>query len=444
MQKRSLHNAVVFIQCEFNRYSLAVLTGILETDERFETLELHFLRYRRKDPPEHLFNRMCELARQYSKLVVAFSFHTANVIEMAAVIAGVRRSLQRRRLENVLLIAGGSHPSGDPAGTLHLGIDVVVIGEGEATFPNLLERYFSQSTYDKIPGIAYVNAERQYIVNDRPAPVDISKFPPFALKHGRYCPMEISRGCPWGCRFCQTSYLMGRRMRHRSIDSIVHYAELSKHKGLTILRFISPNAFAYGSSDGRSVNLEALEAMLKAVSEIYGRDQVYLGSFPSEVRPEHVTPETLALVKRYCVNQNLLIGAQSGSERLLKAIHRGHGVAEILRAVELACAAGFTPNVDFIFGLPGEIAQDRAQTLELIQQIIQMGARIHSHTFMPLVGTPFARCAPGVVDQETRALLQSLRGKSLEHGSWKTQEQLAQATTEFLTHQNTMVGKLKK
>lgn len=205
-----------------------------------------------------------------------------------------------------------------------------------------------------------------------------------------------------------------------------------------VLRFISPNAFAYGSPDGRSVNLESLETMLKAVSDIYGTDQVYLGSFPSEVRPEHVTPETLALVKRYCANQNLLIGAQSGSERLLKAIHRGHGVTEIRRAVELARAAGFTPNVDFIFGLPGETPQDRAQTLDLMQQIIQMGARIHSHTFMPLVGTPYARCAPGVVDQETRALLQSLRGKSLEHGSWTTQEQLAKATTEFLMGQGSL------
>jgi B12-binding domain/radical SAM domain protein len=250
--------------------------------------------------------------------------------------------------------------------------------------------------------------------------------------------MEISRGCPWGCHFCQTSFLMGRDMRHRSLDSIVRYAELSKRKGLTVLRFISPNAFAYGSTDGRSVNLEAIETMLKAVSEIYGADQVYFGSFPSEVRPEHVTPETLALVKRYCANRNLVIGAQSGSERLLKAMHRGHGVPEILRAVKLACAASFTPNVDFIFGLPGETSQDRTQTLDLMQQIIQMGARIHSHTFMPLVGTPYARCEPGVVDQETRALLQSLRGKSLEHGSWKTQEQLAKATTEFLMGQTTL------
>lgn len=435
MENRSLHNAVAFIQCEYNRYSLAVLTGILETDERFETLDVHFLKFRQGKQFDQLLNRICELARQYRKFVVAFSFHTANVIEMAAIIVGVRRSLDRHHLENVLLIAGGSHPSGEPDGTLRLGIDVVVVGEGEATFPNLLDRYFSDKSYTQLPGIAFVDPGGQYIFTGRSEAVDISKFPPFALKHGRYCPMEISRGCPWGCHFCQTSFLMGRRMRHRSLDSIIRYAELSKRKGLKVLRFISPNAFAYGSPDGRSVNLEALETMLKAVSEIYGRDQVYLGSFPSEVRPEHVTSKTLALVKRYCANQNLLIGAQSGSERLLQAIHRGHGVAEILWAVELACAAGFTSNVDFIFGLPGETPQDQAQTLDLMQQIIQMGARIHSHTFMPLVGTPFAHCAPGVVDQETRDLLQSLRGKSLEHGSWKIQEHLAKATSEFFTYQ---------
>jgi radical SAM superfamily enzyme YgiQ (UPF0313 family) len=63
--------------------------------------------------------------------------------------------------------------------------------------------------------------------------------------------------------------------------------------------------------------------MLKAVSEIYGKDQVYLGSFPSEVRPEQVHPETLELVKRYCANTQLTIGAQTGSDSLLQHLLPG-------------------------------------------------------------------------------------------------------------------------
>jgi len=88
-------------------------------------------------------------------------------------------------------------------------------------------------------------------------------------------------------------------MRHRSLDSVVAYAERAKRLRCHLLRFITPNAFAYGSLDGRSVNFDALEAMLKAVAEIYGKEHVYLGSFPSEVRPEHISIETIALIKAY-------------------------------------------------------------------------------------------------------------------------------------------------
>jgi B12-binding domain/radical SAM domain protein len=221
-------------------------------------------------------------------------------------------------------------------------------------------------------------------------------------------------------------------MRHRSIDSIIHYAEMTKQRGLNVLRFISPSAFAYGSADGRTIKLTSLETLLKRISNIYSKDQIYLGSFPSEVRPEHVTSDALELVKRYCANTTLAIGAQSGSDSLLQAIHRGHGVEEILRATELTVAAGLVPNVDFLFGLPGETPEDCEATLALMKRLVAKGARIHGHAFMPLVGTPLADSPPGVVDQPTRQWLTQLRGRQLERGYWKRQEQLAQEIATFL------------
>jgi radical SAM superfamily enzyme YgiQ (UPF0313 family) len=169
---------------------------------------------------------------------------------------------------------------------------------------------------------------------------------------------------------------------------------------------------------------------------MYGKEELYFGSFPSEVRPEQVSADTLELLKRYCANTNLVIGAQSGSDRMLHALHRGHGVDVIVRAVELTLKAGFRPNVDFIFGLPAETAQDRHATLTLINRLTRMGARVHSHAFMPLVGTPLADCPPGVLDDEIRELMLSLRGENLEHGRWQQQEKLAQETFEFLKHQH--------
>jgi hypothetical protein len=45
--------AAAFVECDYNRYSLAVLTGILEEDERFENLDLHFLTFKKKARSKH-------------------------------------------------------------------------------------------------------------------------------------------------------------------------------------------------------------------------------------------------------------------------------------------------------------------------------------------------------------------------------------------------------
>jgi len=429
-------DAVIFLDSDYNRYSLAVLTGALETDIRLPRLDLRFVPdektvrrqpVARPDPAAAILN----LAQTYQRMVLACSFPTAKMPAMRDLLRRLRSLLLQHDLGHVLIVAGGAHPSGDPVGTLQMGVDVVVIGEGEVTLPRLIERFLHDQAYIDLPGLGVLDAAGRYFYTGQPVPLDISAFPAFALQHGRYCPIEISRGCPHGCRYCQTPFLMGRRMRHRSLDSLMTYVERGWQKGLRVLRFITPSAFAYGSHNGRTVCLEAVEAMLRAVSTVYQRSQIFLGSFPSEIRPEQISRESLRLLQAYCANDNLVLGAQSGSDRLLEAIQRGHTVADVIRAVELAQAAGLRANVDLIFGLPGETAPDQAQTRALIERLTGMGARIHSHAFMPLAGTPFAHCPPGKVDETTRQLIQTLRGKRLEHGEWQQQEQVAAETAEL-------------
>lgn len=430
-------NALFFVDCGNNRYSIAALTAAIEQDARLRDLSISFPTYRagRQAHPAKrraFCDELLQLTARCAKSVLAFSFATANVIEMGALVAELRAAFRQRGRERMLLVAGGPHPSGDTEGTLRLGFDAVVVGEGEATFPHLLHRYVHDQPYGDLPGVAALDAGGAYRFAGRAALVDLSEFPPFAFGHRRFCPIEISRGCPNGCLYCQTPFFMGGRMRHRSLENIVEYTERAKRINLKVLRFISPNSLAYGSTDGHSVNLAAFEALLKSVSEIYGRPNVFVGSFPSEVRPEHVSPETLGLIRRFCANENLVIGAQSGSETMLRRIHRGHGVGEIIRAVELTIAAGFVAHVDVMFGLPGETEQDQDATIDLMERLVKMGARIHGHAFMPLVGTPLANAAPGVVDAKTRRFMDMLQGNRFAHGRWRQQEKTAKAAADFL------------
>ncbi len=188
------------------------------------------------------------------------------------------------------------------------------------------------------------------------------------------------------------------------------------------IRVVTPNAFSYGSPDGKVVNLEAIEGLLKSVKKILGKDcRIFFGSFPSEVRPEQVSRETLGLLKKYCNNNNLIIGAQSGSQRVLDLIGRGHKVEDIYRATMLAVEKGFKVNLDFIFGLPGENGKDKEKTFRAIKDLSEMGAYIHGHMFMPLPGTPFSKERPGKLGREDIKRLKKMETEKTLYGSWENQ-----------------------
>jgi radical SAM superfamily enzyme YgiQ (UPF0313 family) len=239
--------------------------------------------------------------------------------------------------------------------------------------------------------------------------VTLDEFPPFAAKHWKFGAIEITRGCIYACSFCQTPFLNKARFRHRSPAEVERHVRVFRAAGNRDLRFVSPTSLSYGSPD-ESVNLDAVDELLGRVRAAMGEDgRVFFGSFPSEVRPEHVTPEAMRVLKKWVDNDNLIIGGQSGSLRMLEATHRGHDVESIERAVHVAVEGGFTPNVDFILGMPGETPEDAALSLALMERLAKAGARVHNHTFMPLPGTPFKNAPAGTVDDVSRQRLEVLQ-----------------------------------
>ncbi len=416
-----MKHALVFVDTRPSANSLAVLTGALEIDRRFVGLPIHFVR----DGPR-LWPRLEALAGEVERLVVGLSFATASTPQVSELMARLRAWGQKEAPGRLIIVAGGPHPSGNPEWTLEAGANVVVIGEGEHTFPELLARLFAGAPLADLPGLAYL-ANGQVVRTGRAPRVDLSLYPPFAIARHRFAPVEISRGCPHACAFCQTPHLFGGRMRHRPVPVVTHWVEAAMEAGYSYLRFITPDAFAYGSPDGRTPNLGAIEELLAAMNRLMKRELIYFGSFPSEVRPENVSAEALALVREYAANDNIVFGAQTGSPRLLAAMRREHTVEDVYRAVELTMAAGLTPIVDFIFGLPGETGDDRRLTLRMIEDLTGMGAVIHSHTFMPLPGTPLAGAPPGRVDPDLARLLDRLASEGAHIGQWRRQAAMGSA-----------------
>ncbi|MHC1755970.1 MAG: TIGR04013 family B12-binding domain/radical SAM domain-containing protein [Methanosarcina sp.] len=320
-----------------------------------------------------------------------------------------------REVENAgtdsIFIAGGPHPSGSPEETLE-HFDYVVIGEGEETLPELVKVLKKGRDPGEVKGIAYKNPDtgRITITPERPH-VNLDMYPCFDPKKLR-APIEISRGCPWGCKYCQTPRLFGKEIRHRSIDSILRNAQHYDD-----LRFIASNAFAYGS-DGIHPRFDKVEKLLSALHELPDK-KIFFGTFPSEVRPEFVTGESAELVRKYCANDSLSLGAQSGSDRILKEIRRGHTVADSISAVECCLEHEIIPAVDFIFGLPTETEEDQEKSLDLVRWICKKGGTVRAHYMTPLPGTPYVSATPSEVSDHVRRELGKLALGGKLTGYWE-------------------------
>ncbi len=407
---------LAFVANRHNLNSIAALTGALEIDPRTCGLSLRFAWQDGK-----LASRVQDLTSESELLVAALSFATAGLPDAEGLLSSLRA------LEpHPYLIAGGPHPSACPEEVLRLGVDAVVIGEGEAVLPALMERILADESPAGLPGVATLGGDGRLVRGPRPRPVDLDEYPPMGVAHRRFGPVEITRGCSCGCSFCQTPFLFGGRMRHRSVDRVVHWVQQAMKVGYRYVRFVTPNALAYQSADnGRTANLRAIEHLLEEMGKLVGKDLVYFGTFPSELGPELVTPEAVDLIRRTCGNDNLIVGAQTGSDRLLRLLHRRHTVADVYGAVEAIAAAGLTPFVDVIFGLPGEEPEDLAATVRMVEDLAAMSAVVHAHTFMPLPGTPLAGAPPGKVDPSLHSLLDRLASQGQQFGHWRKQEEIA-------------------
>ncbi len=299
-----------------------------------------------------------------------------------------------------ITIVGGPHPSACPEEVSEIA-DYVVVGEGERTLPRLLAALEAGEDASKIPGVACRGSAL--------VPVDhlvrLDAFPSFSRMKGY---IELSRGCPFSCAYCQTPCLHGRRMRHRSREAIVSMAE--KYQDA---RFVTPNAFAYGSANGRVPDVEKLRRLLSSMP----KNNIYFGTFPSEVRPEFVVQETAELVTEFCSNTKLHFGAQSGSDAVLKKMGRGHTVADVYSALEICKKVGLTPVVDVIFGFPFATDEDEEVTLSLVSEVTRYGTA-HVHYLTPLPGTPLAGSTPRDILQEIDKRLGHLALNGRVTGYW--------------------------
>src|SRR6266487_1919319 len=352
-----------------------------------------------------------------ARVLVLWSFYSPDAAALGDELATIRA-----QAPGAVHVAGGVHATAEPVQTLDAGWDIAAVGEGEATLIGLVDAGGDPAG---VPGLVYRDAAGSVVRTGKARRQPLDTYRGFPVTYRRFNPIEITRGCVYACRFCQTPFMFSARFRHRSVENVRWHVRRMREGRLRDVRFITPTSLSYGS-EGAEPNLEAVEELLAACKEEIGPDgRVFFGSFPSEIRPEHVSAEALRLVRRYCANDNIIVGAQSGSDRVLDAAKRGHGVEEGKRAVRLGVAEGFRINVDMIFGMTGEDAADVDASLGLARELAELGARIHAHTFMPLPGTPWRDAPAGDIDPDTIRDVDRLSRRGALYGHWQRQREHA-------------------
>ena len=292
---------------------------------------------------------------------------------------------------SIPVIMGGPHVSALYNEALSTGyVDYVVIGEGEITTSELIN-YLERGTPDrkKIKGLAYIDdskivftGRREFIKNldilPKPArhllPMD--KYTVFN-KPIKIIHIMASRGCPYGCIYCSTSYYWGRRYRIRSAKLVVDEIEEAMEKYNT-------NIVVF-SDDELTLSKRWVLEFSKEVRE-RGLDITYsCGS-----RVNNVDREILnALKKSGC--SIIYYGIESYNNRDLKLIRKGITVEQAIRAIKLTKEIGIEVTGSFILGFPWQTIDDMRKTVEFASKLNLDYAQFTVAT--PYPGTPLFNLA---------------------------------------------------
>ncbi len=348
--------------------------------------------------------QLAAAVRAARRPVVLYSFMSTVWEETRDELAALRRERPDARI-----IAGGPHASALPASVLAAGADTVFRGEAERSFPAFWQRYVrgGETPWPRVvePG----------------EPLALDDIPVFARTADWFAPTEITRGCRYACKYCQTPQLFPRPIRHRSVAALRPW--LAEQVTLGRLRFtaLSPNALSYQSPRPGVANTDAIRELLTMCREV-GIVYNIFGAYPGEVRPEYVTPAVVKLLAEFCANRTISIGTQAATDRLIAAAGRGHTAAAVEEAAALLADAGFIPIIDYLFGMPGETREDRsAQLAQMARLIARARVRVQGHYFMPLPDTPWMGIAPVEPEREyLEELRRYTRGGRLQ-GDWEEQ-----------------------
>ena len=329
------------------------------------------------DDPENQVLEACEGA-----LLFGVTSLTGTMID-----EGLKMSARvRERYPDLPIVWGETHPSIAPEQTAeHPLVDVVVAGQGEATFMDLVEALETGRPLDDVQGLYFKRDGEMVKTGPRPT-VDIDTLPPmpfdlldmerFIMLHSgalenhlqgrRAVTYYTSYGCPFSCSFCSEPLTSNRRWFAKSPEKVIADVKVLRERyRAEVVIFEDPIFFI----DVRRV---------RRIAELMIENDLNIG-WTASSRLEtikKIDAETWDVLKRSGLLQ-IFIGVESASPTVLKAIGKKYTADDIVDASRILYENGVTLSCTFIAGIPVEDPAGRP-----FAEVLREDLRMSSETIL--------------------------------------------------------------
>lgn len=264
------------------------------------------------------------------------------------------------------IIIGGVHPTVAAEETMggSAAIDYCVIGEGERTLIELIERISGDVAPTDVKGVAWrdgeevvLNESREYIEQ-----LDSLPFPNWgAFKLDKYgslyskekileLPVLGSRGCVGGCSFCYR--MQGGRVRYRSIDNVIQEVttDIETH-GAKSLVFMD-QVFTANQERAKTICEKLIDNRVNKKA-----------TWVCQTRADLIETDTMRMLKKAgCTH--ISCGIESGAEETLAKNGKKLDLAKVRESLAIAKRAGLTVDTNYILGLPYDDRRSISQTIK--------------------------------------------------------------------------------
>lgn len=281
---------------------------------------------------------------------------------------------QSQVLKQTKIIIGGPDVRHNAENYLREGADIVVPGEGEETFAELVNAFSYEESCRKnlreIKGINYIDNEGLLVETDARPSLDLREVPipnydyidvndylrQWKVVHG-FSSMTINsmRGCPYSCNWCSKS-IYGNTCRRRSPGEIV--------KELTMLKNSFRPDQVWFTDDVFTLSTEWLKEF---DNELRKNDAVI--PYECITRSDCLDEEVVGLLKSSGCRK-VWIGAESGSQQVIDLMNRKVDLSYTARMIERLKSISISVGTFIMLGYPGESRKDILMTARFLENVL--------------------------------------------------------------------------